>query len=225
MRDSYLIEPLTPEVEILDALPSAGELRHSMGDDVGRAGRKPVSRLVDALESAERDGRTAYLISVNGRDSAPMHTLIDSMLPDRPPQVPSQAKVLQARRNAEARLELLREFGYLTAEQIAEGRSKAANRSALAGRWRKEGRIIGVEWKGRNLFPGFQFDEQGAPLPAVADVLGALPRDRMSDWEVALWFTAANGWLSGARPVDLLTADKAAAIAGAAAQLAEPSPL
>jgi hypothetical protein len=147
------------------------------------------------------------------------------MLPDRPPEIPSRAAVLQARRNAEARMELLREFGFLTAEEIAEGRSRAANRSAMAGRWRSEGRIFSVEWKGRALYPGFQSDEQGAPLPIVARVLAALPRDRMSEWEVALWWTSANGWLSGARPVDRIHDPEQRPLIDAAQHLAQPSPL
>lgn len=157
--------------------------------------------------------------------SPKIESLIESMLPEDPPGVPSTALVLQAQRNAAARTELLREFGYLTAEQIADLRaSKAANRSALAGRWRGEGLVFSVDWRGRRLYPAFQFDGDGAPLPVIADVLRALPSDRMSEWETALWWTAANGWLEGARPVDLLDEHPGRVVA-AAARLAEPSPL
>lgn len=210
--------------EVVEDLPSANELRRSVqlsGNDAG----EPVDKLVRALESAERHGRTAFLVAIDTHAPTPIESLIMSMLPDRPPDIPSRAAVLQARRNAEARMELLREFGFLTAEQIAEGRSRATNRSAMAGRWRAEGKISGVEWKGRVLYPGFQFDEQGAPLPIVAMVLAALPRDRMSDWEVALWWTAANGWLSGDRPVDWLNVANQQPLLDAAHHLAEPSPL
>jgi hypothetical protein len=211
------------ELDVLDDLPSSNELR-CMAELVGDAA-EPVARLVRALENAERQGRTAYLVMVDPHSQSPVEPLIASMLPDRPPEIPSRAAVLQARRNAEARMELLREFGFLTAEEIAKGRSRAANRSAMAGRWRSEGRIFSVEWKGRALYPGFQFDEQGAPLPIVARVLAALPRDRMSEWEVALWWTSANGWLSGARPVDRIHDPEQRPLIDAAQHLAEPSPL
>jgi hypothetical protein len=210
------------EAVIVDELPSADELR--LGLDKPGMGA-PMAKLLAALADASRAGRVLLLVSVPGRDRAGMESLIGSMLPDRPPAVPSQAAVLQARRNAEARIELLEEFGYFTAEQVAEGRSRASNRSALAGRWRREGRIFAVDWKGSILYPGFQFDEQRAPRPPIRQVLAALPRDRMSDWEVALWWTAANGWLSGARPVDRLDDADPHAIVDAAARLAEPSPL
>ena len=73
------------------------------------------------------------------------------------------------------------------------------------------------------MYPGFQFDEHGAPLGVVADVLAALPRDRMTDWELALWRTAANGWLAGDRPVDRIRGLDSRSIVMAAERLAEPS--
>lgn len=75
------------------------------------------------------------------------------------------------------------------------------------------------------MYPGFQFDEHGAPLAVVAEVLAALPRDRLTDWDLALWWTAANGWLAGDRPVDRLAGSDAGSIVTAAERLAEPSPL
>jgi hypothetical protein len=154
--------------------------------------------------------------------------LVSAMLPSDPPAVPDETRVLMARRNAEARSRLLEEFGYLRADEIAEGRSRASNRGALASRWAREGRIFAVDWHAQRLYPAFQFAEDRSPLPAIAAVLDALPRDEMSEWEVALWWTAANGWLRNARPVDVLLEDPDAAselLASAAAHLAEPSPL
>jgi hypothetical protein len=151
-----------------------------------------------------------------------LEALLAPMLPAL--EVPSEAAVLQARRNAEARAELLQEFGALTGEQIAEERSRAENRHALAARWRKEGRIFGVDYRGQILYPAFQFHEDLTPRGVVREALTALPRDRMSEWEIALWWTAANRSLAGVRPVDLLDSDPEA-ITNAAASLREPSPL
>jgi hypothetical protein len=136
------------------------------------------------------------------------------MTPDVP--VPEPAVVLQARRNAEARTALLTEFGGLTAAQVAElSGSEAHNRSALAGRWRREGRLLAVDHHGTTYYPGFQFDADGQPRPVVAEVLEHLNALAVTPWQQALWFTTANGWLDGRRPVDILE-DEPAAIVGAA---------
>ena len=149
--------------------------------------------------------------------------LIERMLPDAP--VPTPAQALQAQRNSEARWALMQEFGAYTSEEIAEQRSRAKNRHALANRWRGEGRVFSVDFRGQRLFPGFQLDlETLAPKPVVAEALAALPRGEMSEWEVALWWTSPNGWLGGARPVDVMDDDEQAVVE-AASHLAEPSPL
>jgi hypothetical protein len=134
-----------------------------------------------------------------------MEGLIEAMLPQS--SVPSPAAVLQARRNAAARETLLQEFGALTSSDIAElAGSKASNRAALANRWKQEGRIFAVSHGGATYYPGFQFDEEGRPREAVARAISALS-GKLSDWGLALWWTGANGFLDGARPVDLLPAD------------------
>jgi hypothetical protein len=149
-------------------------------------------------------------------------TLIERMLPEAP--VPTPAQALQAQRNSEARWSLMQEFGAYTSEEIAEHRSRAKNKHALANRWRSEGRVFSVDFHGQRLFPGFQLDlETLAPKRVVAAALAELPREEMSEWEVALWWTSPNGWLGGARPVDVM--DDEGAIVAAAAHLAEPSPL
>jgi hypothetical protein len=119
-------------------------------------------------------------------------------------KVPTSPAVLQARRNAEARLALISEFGLLSSADITElAGSRAKNKASLANRWKQEGRIFSVPHQGVDSFPGYQFDQDGRPLPIMAPVLATLGR-RSKGWELALWFLAANGWLGGRRPVDLL---------------------
>jgi hypothetical protein len=147
--------------------------------------------------------------------------LTRAMTPDVP--VPAPAVVLQARRNAEARTALLNDFGGLTAAQVAElSGSEARNRSALAGRWRREGRLLAVDHHGRTYYPGFQFDPDGQPRPVVAEVLEHLGGPSMTPWQQALWFTTANGWLDGRRPVDVLDDDPEAIVDAARQALREP---
>lgn len=149
--------------------------------------------------------------------------LAERMLPEAP--VPSPAQAALAQRESQARWSMLEEFGALTSEELADQRSQAKNRHALANRWRSEGKIFAVELRGRRLFPGFQFNaETFAPEPIVAEALAALPRDQMSEWEVALWWVADDPWLEGRRPVDVMQEDPGAVVA-AASGLSEPSPL
>jgi hypothetical protein len=127
--------------------------------------------------------------------------MIEAMLSSLP--VPSKETVLQAWRNAEARASLVREFGVLTGQQVADlAGSRAINRAALASRWKRKGRIFSVDFRGEALYPAFQFDK-GQPRPVIARIVRVLG-SRGSEWQLALWLTSSVGWLDGQRPVDLL---------------------
>ena len=166
------------------------------------AGR--AAAVVVAADDAALLRQALALVASLQRRREQMERTIESMLPA---EVPSEAAVLQARRNAEAREELLREFGALTSSEVAElAGSRAKNRAALANRWRKEGRIFAVTHHGQTYYPGFQLDAEGRPLPIVAEVLRTFG-ERTSPWQTALWFAGANGWLDGARPVDVLLSE------------------
>ena len=131
-----------------------------------------------------------------------MQNMIESMIPAS--TVPLPVQVLQARRNAEARVAVLQEFGAFKSADIGEfAGSKSSNRAALAHRWKSDGRIFSVVHRGVTYFPGFQFTPEAQPLPVIADVLKILG-DVRSGWGITLWFAGSNGWLDGKRPVDLL---------------------
>ncbi|HXM69883.1 MAG TPA: hypothetical protein VN970_02025, partial [Thermoanaerobaculia bacterium] len=132
-----------------------------------------------------------------------------------PADEPSTAEIMQLRRNAEARKAFLAEFGALSSKQVAElVGSRANNRAALANRWKAQGVIFAVEAGGQSLFPAFQFAEDGQARPVVAEVLAAFG-PKAAGWQTALWFTGANGWLGGKRPVDLLKSAPEAVAAAA----------
>jgi hypothetical protein len=155
------------------------------------------------------------------RSGVEIESLAEAMTPAVPIAPPPV--VLQARRNAEARATLLSEFGALTSAQVAElAGSEAKNTSALAGRWRREGRVIAVDHHGSIYYPGFQFDAEGRPKPVIADILPHLAAPSMTPWQRALWFTTANGWLSGRRPVDVLDDEPEVVVAAARDALREP---
>ena len=133
---------------------------------------------------------------------------------------PSEADTQMAQRLAARRAAVLNEFGYFTAEQLADAnRSRAANRSALADNWRKRHQVFAVQHpdkslRERDVYPAFQFlDYQ--PVKAVREVLTAFG-ERKDPWKLALWFTSNNGWLSDSvRPVDLLGSHPEAVIEAA----------
>ena len=211
----YRIHPAAPE-------PRRPELRLLPAGDVVAVqerwtvefylGKRIVAQCVvsdpEALvKLVQRNGVfTAEVTDPRGR-AVETRQLIESMLPAT---VPSAARVLQARRNALAREALLQEFGALTSAEVADlAGSRAANKAALANRWKQEGRIFSVTHHGQTLFPAYQFDGKGQPYPVIAEVLSTLgQKDR--DWPLAIWFLSSTGWLGGRRAVDLLESDPAA---------------
>jgi hypothetical protein len=148
-----------------------------------------------------------------------LEQLVEALTPQQEP--PAPAALLQARRNAQARKQLLDEFGALKAVEVADlAGSTAENRSATANRWRHEGRIFGVRYQDAVYFPGFQFADDGQPLPAIRDLLAVLVPAGLTPWEIALWFATRTSALDDRRPVDLLVDDPHALIDAARHEVA-----
>jgi hypothetical protein len=190
-------------------------------------GEGDASTLANALDSAAFD--SDELIIARWPDSealarARMDDLAAALTPD---EIPQPIELLQARRNAVMRRDMLAHYGYYIAEELADMHgSTAKNRYALATRWSRDGRVFSVPLGTRSVFPAFQFDADGQPYPIVGETLAALPRDDMSAWGVGLWFYAHNVWLPGeARPADLIGGREQALVAEAARRLTEPEPL
>jgi Protein of unknown function (DUF2384) len=188
------------------------ELGVALGVLLGDGGR-------DAEALAELLAAATDAWAARGHD---LGQLIEALTPEQP-ELPTPAAVLQARRNVEARNALLTEFGALRSSEIAElAGSRAANRAALANRWRAEQRLVAVPVGDELLYPGFQFTSEGKPHPAVGAALAALRSNaEVSDWQAALWFAGPNGWLGGRRPVDLLDAEPDAVADAARREAAE----
>jgi DNA-directed RNA polymerase specialized sigma24 family protein len=128
----------------------------------------------------------------------------------RPPKRmdPQAVAARQEWRLESARRAFLREFG--TPEEPKGDHE----------RLRQERRIFALTYRGATYVPNFQFDNEGRPRSAVAQVIKLLGKDT-SDWGLALWFTAANGWLNGKRPVDLLKDDPREVVQAAEREAAE----
>lgn len=116
---------------------------------------------------------------------------------------PQVARSVQAAENRWRAID--REFGLLDSAVVAErlGASKA-NRN-LAHSLAKKGRILGVRRGRRILYPGFQFDhDTGQVRPVIARVVELGRGSRWADAHLLQWFCAPNGFLGGARPVDVI---------------------
>lgn len=122
---------------------------------------------------------------------------------------PTREDMQMAQRLAQRHARVLNEFGYYTAEQLADANgSQASVRTVLTDNWRKRRMVFAVRHPDaahgvRDVYPAFQFDGS-KPIKAVQAVLAVLG-ERKGDWKLALWFTSNNGLLpEQARPVDLL---------------------
>ena len=82
--------------------------------------------------------------------------------------------------------------------------------------------MLALEHHGATYYPGFRFDAEGKPRAVVADVLRACSRPSMTPWQRTLWFTTANGWVDGRRPVDVLDDEPKTVVAAAPEALREP---
>lgn len=240
MTEAEVIERVAAETELEPeaverVLEAAGngvrEAARAHGAAAGQRGSGKLAGfgLILALLLAEDDRdaeELAQLLAVTAAawesQGQRLDDLIAALTPAHP-DLPTPAALLQARRNAEARSALFAEFGALRSGQVAElAGSRAANRAALANRWRGEQRVVAVQVGDELLYPGFQFTSEGKPHPTVAAALAELrSKPRVSDWQAALWFVAANGWLGGRRPVDLLDAEPDAVVDAAGREAAE----
>lgn len=183
-----------------------------------------LSEIASALRGLPGGARLVQLIALRLRgmedESEREHAILEGMLP--PIATLSQDAITQLHWNALARADALREFGALTSAQLADMRgSKTANPHTTTSRWISGDRIFAVETPSGRLLPTFQFTD-GEPRPVVGRILAAL-HNQLHGWELLLWFTGSNGYLDGARPVDLLDTapDDVVAAAGHQASLSE----
>lgn len=75
--------------------------------------------------------------------------------------------------------------------------------------------------EGTLVFPTSQFDEGGAPLVGLAEVVATLAVGTNDPWQVALWLTTPSEQLRGRAPVDALRRGQNEAVRRVACQTAE----
>ncbi|GGC84844.1 hypothetical protein GCM10011512_09610 [Tersicoccus solisilvae] len=125
-------------------------------------------------------------------------------------QVPASPQLARSAQHTENRWRQLDdEFGLLTAAQAGRRMGSINDRAARTRVSSARGCLLAVRRGGRNLYPGFQFDDDGHPRPAVARLLGTARSLDVSDETFALWLVAPAEALDAQRPVDLLADDGA----------------
>ena len=165
----------------------------------------------EAAERLKADDRSVVEVPV--RDD--IERLVLSLMPAVPRVTPA-GLTEQARRNAELRRRVLDSFEFLDASAISRlSGSKSTNPRARASRWASEGRLFGVVVNGRTLYPSFQFDEEGQPRPAVAEVLAELRKLNLSAWATAIWWNTDHDVLDWRTPVAALEDNPEAVLAAA----------
>ncbi|HEU5216821.1 MAG TPA: hypothetical protein VFU30_14925 [Gaiellaceae bacterium] len=156
----------------------------------------------------------AVLLRAWSSEQEQSQQVIDALLPS---SLPSAEATEQLRRNAQARAEFLEEFPALPAAELAHLAGITwANPAAWAQKLAKEEKLFAIEHGRRRLYPTFQFDSDWQPRLVIAQALHELEDAGLSGWSLALWFSAANGWLDEARPVDLLEEAPERVVAAAA---------
>lgn len=166
-----------------------------------------VQRVLADLDPAERAGglRIIKAYADGGRALA---RVADAMVD--PSAIVPPAAALQAQSNAELRVGFLSSDRPYTSEALARlVGSRAENAAQYASRFKRQGQIFSVKWGGRALYPRFQFSDEGRPKALIADVLRIFDGE-LSDWQTALWFVSANGFLDDRAPVDVMSDDPTA---------------
>ncbi|MFM9968564.1 MAG: hypothetical protein ACKVQK_09225 [Burkholderiales bacterium] len=93
---------------------------------------------------------------------------------------------------------------WMTAEEVGRlAKRSPSNRAALANRWKREGKVFAVNWKGKDWFPRYAFDGTVQPQPVMGILLKTLGAS-MDPWRIAAWFESSNGALGGRRPREVM---------------------
>lgn len=93
---------------------------------------------------------------------------------------------------------------WLSAIQVGQlAQRSASNPAALANRWKKEGKLFSISWKGKDWYPRYAFDDVIQPRRVIAEVIGVFSA-QMDPWRIAAWFESSNAWLGGSKPRDLM---------------------
>ncbi|MCB8877798.1 hypothetical protein [Acidisoma silvae] len=129
----------------------------------------------------------------------------------------------EAKRWKDLRMAFLREYRSVTAPELAElTGSKSKNPSSRAHEWLRAGKIFAINDGAVVRYPLFQLDlTEGKPRPEIQKVLAYL-REKLSDWQIAMWFTTPNTMAGNwRRPIELLNSEIDQVVKAAEFEVAE----
>lgn len=142
---------------------------------------------------------------IEERNDRKWRALVEALTPDLEF---SSNKIVEAGMVAKARTAILNNKDFATASQIAQAANfSKKNPSSQPNRWKRNGQIFAIEYKGADLYPLYALDLENSfkPLPIIADILKLFP-DK-DGWQVAFWFGSLNSYLDDKMPKDLLLSD------------------
>lgn len=130
------------------------------------------------------------------------NALVEALTPD---VELSQNRVIEAEMLAEARRVILESGDFVKATAIAGAANYSSkNPSSQPNRWKRNGQVFAIHYKGVDLYPSYALDHSDGirPLPHMADILAELA-DK-DDWQKAFWFESPNSYLKNRKPKALL---------------------
>jgi hypothetical protein len=210
------LKQVPESVEVLQGSPNAliKELRTSKvktGDVVliripgTEAHRRKIA---DALKV------TMYLVenAMRAADERLQKLLVEMITPA--PPLPPINELRKLRMMREARQMVIESSEWLKATDLASRSGKSSkNPSTIPNRWKSDGRIFAINIDGVDYFPAYGLHEATKknvrsyePKPILKALIAALG-ETFTGWQIAEWFASPNGYLHGARPLDLLDKD------------------
>lgn len=198
-RKSSLVQSLSGPAELVAGKLKAAKDAYVLAFELSPEQRRLESSLLKAIDLIMQNVATRSL----DLQKEKLGRLCEFLLEDVAPPRTSIAE-LGMRANVIRRL--VEEGEWLTAADIAKhGSYSSSNPSEPANRWKKEGKIFAVTFKGQDFFAVYQFDDQLKPRPVIREVLKIL-KEKRDTWKIAAWFASVNGRLGGKRPQDCLDA-------------------
>lgn len=98
---------------------------------------------------------------------------------------------------------ILQNSEWVTATQLSDIINPALkNKHAKASSFLKEKRVFALLKEGEYIYPRYQFDATGQPIPVVEQVLKVF--DGYSSFRIAAWFESTSSALNGKRPREVL---------------------
>lgn len=134
-------------------------------------------------------------------DTKTLHKLAELLVHKTPP---TSALLMQTKMQVRAITRVMQSGDWLTALQVAEVANRSTTSPSRTSKWKKQGLIFSIPYKGRNYYPGYALDPQRqyrprTELKLILETLGA----QVTGWELAFWFDSPNSYLGGKRPKDM----------------------